>query len=104
MNEWLVALVALDCSLTGKSIEQCFRTQGAQFGTADEWLNEEGELYLSDSGYSRLVMSIDSTGKVSIRLTDNSISVAKFQWGKSAELIADVEEILTKRLKVLLGE
>lgn len=59
MNEFGELIIALDCLLTGKKLEECrknFEIKSAPWTDPAYWLWERTDIYyLSDGGYSRNV-------------------------------------------------
>lgn len=87
---FLEKVAFLDAALTGRGEKEVFHTaSNTMYRTAKEWvLNAPAEVYyLSDGGYSRIVVS----ESFKIRLSDNSREEVKQAWGRCRELIADVE-------------
>lgn len=106
MTNWEYMLVALDCFLTNKDSKQSLHSirQQSNVFSPLAWLEMEGEFYLSDSGYSRIVLYVDGSDNVMIRLTDNSLEYAKKNWQYCKELISDIEQTLTRELKSALSK
>lgn len=82
----------LDAALTSSSWSVVQHTQRSSElrneEAALEWAVGGREYYLSDGGYSRIVVS-DMDGR--LFLTSNSRPQVKEAWGRCRELIADVE-------------
>lgn len=76
LNELKDYLKALDQLLTGKSERECSGLS-SQLDSIEQYLNG-AEYYLSDGGYSRIVLDILG-GRVA--LTSNSLDKVKANWG-----------------------
>lgn len=96
MNEQLrTAILALDRLLTGKTdaeVEHNARNQTGYFADPLDCLSRE--YYLSDGGYSRIVINDEAK----VRLTSNSLDRVKERWtSKDAQkLVSEIERIFAE--------
>jgi len=97
-------VIYLDCALTGARFKDALRTWGAQgFTDPIQFFTDRNIYYLSDGGYSRIVVNCSDEKKPeSVKVFLASGATAKVQegWGRSKELIADLENLLGAALKM----
>ena len=85
-------LIQLDQFLTQQPLHRCIHTHRDQGDNGDE-----GIYYLSDGGYSRLVIGwLQREGGRSIRLTSNSLPSVKHRWPLAIGFITAVEKALER--------
>lgn len=99
MNAQLrTAIIALDRLLTGKTdaeIEHTARNQPAFFADPLNFLFRE--YYLSDGGYSRIVLNDEAK----LRLTSNSLDRAKERWAsaEAQKLASEIESLFAELIR-----
>lgn len=98
MTTFQSTIVALDCLLTGSppnKAEQTLRNQPRKL-TAEDWIAFMNEpYYLSDSGYSRLIMQ-EKEGKLTLGLDAVSRKEVKDCWLDALPTVAMVEAALNE--------
>lgn len=88
MHEQLrLALINLDAALTGNTDRRTHHT--ASDSNVNSFV-EGHEYYLSDGGYSRVIMNDLS---MKLRLTSNSRNEVKQTWSKHEQLVQEVEQL-----------
>jgi hypothetical protein len=93
VNEFQLAMVALDAMLTGKSEEQVAQQIHHKPDSVEKWW-KRGEWYLSDGGYSRLWLNEEK-----IFVTDNSLERVKESWDLDAPEVVRVRNLVREFFK-----
>lgn len=87
LTDFQAAMIELDMVLTGKDRERCEHTAMTQAASVEEWLGRE--YYLSDGGYSRVMLS-----ESSMWVTSNSLDRVKTAWNAGPPEISRVRDIV----------
>jgi hypothetical protein len=100
-NKFQTMMQQLDMALTEKDERQTWNAIHNQHAkTAEQWLEDGGEWYLSDGGLSRVCWSEED---LHLFCTSNSTDKVKQNWSRCREQITAIENELRETFKRITG-